>query len=127
MTGVQPSRGYTYTMLSRTPGDDQTGRVTLEPIGPNRTRFSFEERYNLTKLPWRWFEGPIYKFINRNNEASMRRRRSGSPTTPTTDRTWPDAVEPSRRLREDRSRTHLSSDCSSYRSRVLGGGSTTRR
>ena len=60
-------------MLSREPGQDQTGKVRLEPIGPNRTRFSFEERYNLTKAPWKWFEGPIYRFINKQNEASMQR------------------------------------------------------
>jgi polyketide cyclase/dehydrase/lipid transport protein len=70
---VRPDRGYTYTMLSRQPGNDQTGRITLEPAGPNRTRLSFEERYRLTSWPWRWFEGPIYRFINRKNEASMRR------------------------------------------------------
>jgi hypothetical protein len=70
---VEANRGYTYTMLSRDPGNDQTGAVRLERIGPNRTRFSFEERYHLTKAPWKWFEGPIYKFINKNNEASMRR------------------------------------------------------
>ena len=35
---------------------------------PNRTRFSFEERYHLTKAPWKWFEGPIYGFINKKNE-----------------------------------------------------------
>ena len=70
---VEPERGYTYTMISSAPGNDQTGRVGLEPLGPNRTRFSFEERYNLTKPPFKWFEGPIYKFINRQNEASMRR------------------------------------------------------
>ena len=70
---VEPERGYTYTMISSDPGNDQTGRVGLEPLGPNRTRFSFEERYNLTKPPFKWFEGPIYKFINRQNEASMRR------------------------------------------------------
>ena len=23
--------------------------------------------------PWKWFEGPIYKFINKNNEQSMQR------------------------------------------------------
>jgi hypothetical protein len=28
---------------------------------------------NLTKLPYRWFEGPIYRFINKQNEASMQR------------------------------------------------------
>jgi hypothetical protein len=70
---VEANRGYTYTLLSRDPGNDQTGAVRLERIGPNRTRFSFEERYHLTKAPWKWFEGPIYKFINKNNEASMRR------------------------------------------------------
>jgi uncharacterized protein YndB with AHSA1/START domain len=70
---VEPERGYTYTMLSRTPGDDQTGAVHLEPLGPNRTRFSFEERYHLSKAPYRWFEGRIYGFINKQNEASMRR------------------------------------------------------
>jgi hypothetical protein len=65
--------GYTYTMISNQPGNDQTGKVRLDPIAPNRTRFSFEERYHLTKAPWKWFEGPIYKFINKNNEDSMRR------------------------------------------------------
>lgn len=73
ISAVQPERGYTYTMLSDRPGNDQTGRVRLEPLGPDRTRFHFEERYNLTSWPWRWFEGPIYRFINRQNEASMRR------------------------------------------------------
>ncbi len=70
---VTPERGYTFTMISRTPGDDQTGSVRLEPLGPNQTRFSFEERYNLTKAPYKWFEGRIYGFINKQNEDSMRR------------------------------------------------------
>jgi len=73
VTAVEPERGYTYTMISRTPGNDQVGHVRLEPLGPNRTRFSFDERYNLTGIPWKWFEGPIYRFINRQNEDSMRR------------------------------------------------------
>ncbi len=73
VTDVDPERGYTYTMISRTPGDDQIGHVRLEPLGPNRTRFSFDERYNISKAPMKWFEGPIYKFINKNNEDSMRR------------------------------------------------------
>jgi hypothetical protein len=70
---VEPARGYHYRMLSREPGNDQTGRVRLEPIGAERTRLHFEERYHLASVPWRWFEGPIYRFINRQNEASMRR------------------------------------------------------
>ena len=65
VTAVTPARGYTYTMLSRTPGNDQTGRVALEPLAGKRTRLSFEERYHLTSAPWKWFEGPIYGFINR--------------------------------------------------------------
>src|ERR671934_2766315 len=72
VTDVEPERGYTYTMISREAGNDQTGKIRLEPLGPNRTRFHFEERYNLTKAPWRWLERPIYSFINRQNEASMR-------------------------------------------------------
>ena len=73
VTDVEEARGYTYTMISRVPGNDQTGRVRLEPLGPNQTRLQFEERYNLVGIPWRWFEGPIYRFINRKNEESMRR------------------------------------------------------
>jgi Polyketide cyclase / dehydrase and lipid transport len=69
---VEPEVGYTYTMISREPGNDQTGKVRLEPVTENLTRLHFEERYHLTKAPWRWFEGPIYRFINRQNEASMR-------------------------------------------------------
>ena len=67
---VVPDRGNTFTMIGHTPDNDQTGAVHLEPLGPNRTRFDFEERYNLKKLPWRWLEGPIYKFINKKNESS---------------------------------------------------------
>ena len=73
VTDVEPERGYTFTMISRDPGNDQTGRVRLEPTGPNSCRLHFEERYHLTKAPWKWFEGPIYRFINKQNEASMRR------------------------------------------------------
>jgi hypothetical protein len=73
VTDVEPERGYTYTMISNTPGNDQIGHVRLEPLGPNRAMFRFDERYNIEKAPFKWFEGPIYKFINKNNEDSMRR------------------------------------------------------
>jgi len=63
--------GYTYKMIGRQSGNDQTGRVRLEPI-PGGTRLHFEERYHLASAPWRWFEGPIYRFINKKNEESMR-------------------------------------------------------
>lgn len=72
VTDVEPERGYTYTMISKEPGNDQTGKVRLEPLGPNRTRFHFEERYNAAKAPWKWIEGPVYQFINKMNERSMR-------------------------------------------------------
>ena len=72
VTEVTPTRGYAYTMLSRTPGNDQAGRVRLEPLPGGRSRLSFEERYHLTAVPWKWLEGPLYRFINRKNEASMR-------------------------------------------------------
>jgi len=74
VTAVEPNRGYTYTMLSRRPGNDQTGRVRLEPIeGGSRTRLHFEERYNLTNPILKTFEAQIYRFINKQNEDSMRR------------------------------------------------------
>ena len=73
VTDVEPERGYTYRMIGRQPGQDQTGRVRLEPLGPSETRLHFEERYHLTSAPWKWFEGPIYRFINKQNEESMRR------------------------------------------------------
>jgi Polyketide cyclase / dehydrase and lipid transport len=82
VTDVEPERGYTYTMISKDAGNDQTGKVRVEPIGPNRTRFSFEERYHLQKAPWKWFEGPIYKFINKKNEESMRRASEWLSTHP---------------------------------------------
>lgn len=72
VSGVEPARGYTYTMISREPGNDQSGSVRLEPLPDGGTRLHFEERYHLTQAPWRYFEGPIYRFINRQNERSMR-------------------------------------------------------
>jgi hypothetical protein len=73
VTDVEPDRGYTYTMISNRPGNDQIGHIRLETLAPNRTCFQFDERYNLTSWPWRWLEAPIYRFINKNNEDSMRR------------------------------------------------------
>jgi polyketide cyclase/dehydrase/lipid transport protein len=72
VTDVVPEKGYTYNMIGRQPGQDQTGKVTLESVDESHTRLHFEERYHLPKAPWKWFEGPIYKFINKQNEASMR-------------------------------------------------------
>ncbi len=52
VSDVEPARGYTYTMINRRPGNDQSGRLRLQPLGPNRTRLCFEERYKLEQLPW---------------------------------------------------------------------------
>jgi hypothetical protein len=72
VSDVTPERGYTYKMISSKPGNDQIGHIRLVPIGANRTRFEFDEQYNLTSLPFKWFEGQIYSFINKKNEESMR-------------------------------------------------------
>ena len=73
VTDVEPEQGYTYTMIGRSPGNDQTGKVQLEPLGPNRTRMHFEERYHLTTPVLRRFEGQIYGFINKQNEDTFRK------------------------------------------------------
>ncbi len=65
---VRPGVGYDYVML-RT---GLEGSLTLERLGPNRTRLRFRERFHLRTPVLRWFEGPIYRYINQRNEASMR-------------------------------------------------------
>ena len=32
--------------------------------------FRFDERYNIQKAPFKWFEGPIYKFIDKKVPAA---------------------------------------------------------
>ena len=65
---VRPDAGYDYVML-RT---GLSGSMSLEPLGPNRTRLRFRETFHMKTPVLRWFEGPIYRYINRKNEASMR-------------------------------------------------------
>jgi hypothetical protein len=65
---VRPDEGYEYVML-RT---GLSGTMALEHIGRNRTRLRFRETFHLSTPVLRWFEGPIYRYINRRNEASMR-------------------------------------------------------
>lgn len=71
ITDVEYARGYTYTMIGHQAGNDRTGALRLEPRGPGRTRLRFEERFHLVTAPLKWFEGPLYRFINQNNERSM--------------------------------------------------------
>jgi hypothetical protein len=65
---VRENTGYDYVML-RT---GLSGSMSLEPLGPSRTRLRFRERFHMTTPVLRWFEGPIYRFINAKNEESMR-------------------------------------------------------
>jgi hypothetical protein len=68
VTNVQPARGYDYMML-RT---GLSGSMSLEPLAPNRSRIRFRESFHMTTPLLRWFEGPIYRFINKKNEESIR-------------------------------------------------------
>ena len=65
---VTPGVGYDYLMIR----SGLEGSVTLEPLGPNRTRLRFRERFHMRMPILRWFEGTIYRFINKKNEESMR-------------------------------------------------------
>ena len=65
---VRRGSGYDYIMLR----GGLSGSVALEPIARNRTRLRFRESFHLGTPVLRWFEGPIYRFINRKNEESMR-------------------------------------------------------
>ena len=65
---VKPNAGYDYVML-RT---GLSGSMHLERLGPGHARLRFRESFHMTTPILRWFEGPIYRFINRKNEASMR-------------------------------------------------------
>ena len=65
---VRPDAGYDYLML-RT---GLSGSMSLERLGPNSTRLRFKETFHMRTPVLRWFEGPIYRYINRKNEESMR-------------------------------------------------------
>ena len=65
---VRENEGYDYVML-RT---GLSGSMSLEPLGPNRTRLRFKETFHMPRRLLRWLEGPIYRYINRKNEQSMR-------------------------------------------------------
>jgi len=68
VTNVRPNAGYDYLMLRA----GLRGSLSLETLGPNRTRLRFRETFHLARPILRWFEGPIYRFINKRNEESMR-------------------------------------------------------
>jgi hypothetical protein len=68
VTNVRANVGYDYLMIR----SGLSGSLTLEPLGPNHTRLRFRERFHMKTPILRWFEGPIYRFINKKNEESMR-------------------------------------------------------
>lgn len=68
VTNVRPGRGYDYLML-RT---GLSGSMALEPLSGCRTRVCFRESFHMRTPLLRLFEGPIYRFINRKNEESIR-------------------------------------------------------
>ena len=68
VTNVQPNRGYDYLML----GTGLSGSVSLEPLSATSTCIRFREAFHMTTPVLRLFEGPIYRFINRKNEQSIR-------------------------------------------------------
>ena len=68
VTNVTPNHGYDYLML-RT---GLSGSMTLEPLDPERTRIRVRESFHMTTPLLRHFEAPIYRFINKKNEESIR-------------------------------------------------------
>ena len=68
VTNVRPQHGYDYRML-RT---GLSGSMALEALGAQRTRIRFTEAFHMTAPLLRWFERPIYRFINKKNEESIR-------------------------------------------------------
>ncbi len=68
VTNVRANAGYDYTML-RT---GLSGSMSLERLAANRTRLRFRETFHMKTPVLRRLEGPIYRYINRKNEASMR-------------------------------------------------------
>lgn len=67
VTNVRENVGYDYLML----GSGLSGSLTLEPIAPGQTRLAFREQFHIANRVLRLFEGSIYRFINKKNEASM--------------------------------------------------------
>jgi hypothetical protein len=65
---VRPNAGYDYVMLR----SGLSGSMALERLGPNRTRLRFRETFEMPFRLLRFLEGPIYRFINKKNEESMR-------------------------------------------------------
>jgi hypothetical protein len=65
---VRPNEGYDYVMLR----SGLSGSMTLERLAPNRSRLRFRETFEMPLRLLRFLEGPIYRFINKKNEESMR-------------------------------------------------------
>ena len=78
VTNVKPNRGYDYQML-RT---GLQGSISLEATAANVTRVRFRESFHIDRPILRWLEGPIYRYINKQNEASIRGAEAWLATHP---------------------------------------------
>jgi hypothetical protein len=67
LTNVRENEGYDYLML----GSGLSGSLQLERTPENNTRLAFRERFHIRNPLLRPFEGAIYRFINKKNEASI--------------------------------------------------------
>src|SRR5207245_9500293 len=65
---VRTNQGYDYVML-RT---GLSGSMTLEPLGPNRTRLRFRERFYMTRRWLGWRQGPIHRLITTQHRETTR-------------------------------------------------------
>src|SRR5207253_6000251 len=70
---VRANQGYDYVML-RT---GLSGSMTLEPLGPNRTRLRFRERFHITKA---WLAWPSADLASRAHAGQDGRRRVRAPS-----------------------------------------------
>ena len=64
-------RGYDYKMVGRPPARTRPARSRSRRSARTRPGCTSRSATTSTKAPFKWFEGPIYKFINKQNEQSM--------------------------------------------------------
>jgi len=75
---VRANQGYDYVML-RT---ELSGSMTLEPLGPNRTRLRFRERFHMRKAWLAWLEARSTVSSTRRTRSPCAAPRPGSRPTP---------------------------------------------
>ncbi|MEI8001196.1 MAG: SRPBCC family protein [Actinomycetes bacterium] len=79
VTQVQPHRSWKYDAIGKPIWSKAEGFITLEPVGPDRTRIDFVERYEAFN-PWMTrlgLERRVHRRISRDNNAFMRAVEGG--------------------------------------------------